>query len=655
MAAATCLLSLCGTSYALDVNPKMGKPTKEELSMTEYTPDPEAEAVVLYSSTYVSYDVRAGDFKLVTHFKKRIKVLKDDGKEQGDVEILVYDSEDGSKDVLSSLKGATYNLENGKVVKSKLSGDLKNEQRLDQYHVVRKFSMPNVVVGSILEYEYDISSDFYSSIDPWYALEDIPVFYTEYEIIVPEWFKFRTNMTGHQHLTSKREDTNYSATIGGDILNATAVREHFVGQELPRIKDDDFVYCINDYNTKVTKEITNFIVPGHIYESYNQDWAHEIGNLMSSSYFGRLCKGNNPMEKDFCKSIVWPENFSIKQKIDSMRNILWDSYSWNESYNMYARNIRNLDKEKSGNSATLNFALMNMLNDAGIETFPVVMSSRTKGRLPLTPSRKHLNAMVLCSFDSADSAYIYFDAGSKDYPVGSIPDFFLAQKAFRLKPTTKEFFSCNLEKVSKGSEISSVKCSIDNEGLLTGNVSNNYRGMNAAFYRKKFKSEQTQEDFVNRLAAICECEVEDYQITNINNSAENVVENYKLKKQFDINGDHIYINPFIGMDFTSPFKAETRDLPIEFSNNSIVKQNIILQLPDGYEVEEMPQNIRIKTPEGSISARLNCANTGQVVQISYQYNRTKIFYDASQYDILRNFYSTIEQTCNTQLVLKKKQ
>ena len=656
LTAMTAFLGFSGNfCLALDVNKKMGKPTNEELSMTEYAPDPEAEAVVLYSSTDVRYIVRNRSFMVQTHYKKRIKILKEDGKSEGDISIVVYDAEDGIKDVLSGLKGNTYNLNNGQVVKSKLNADLKNEQRLDQNYVVKKISMPNVMVGSVLELEYEITSEDYSTIDTWYAQEDIPVFFTEYDIVVPEWFTMRTNQTGRAPLTAKREETNYVTTVGSGVLSASATAEHFEGHEMPRIKEDSYIMCLKDYMTKVTKELTNITVPGFLYQSYNQDWSHELGDLMESSYFGRLCKHNTPFTFKWTGDSAWPEDFTVKQKIDSLRNLLWSQYDWNESYNLYARNIRNLDKEKSGNSATLNFALMNMLNEAGVPTYPVVMSRRSKGRLPIMPSRKHLNAMVLCSLDPADSTYIYFDAGSKDYPVGVIPSDFLAQKAFVLNPEIKKFQTKNLENVCKGSKICSLNLAISNEGLMTGSSSSNHRGLGAARFRQQFRQAKDQEEYIRNLSATADIEIEDYQIRNLSNSQESVVESYSLSKQLDIENDRMYVNPFIGFEFASAFRDETRDLPVEMPYNTTQKISVNLQLPDGYEVEEMPKGLNLKLPDGTITSRMGFQQAGQTVRITYNFNRTATFFDVSQYVLLRNCYSAIEQAGNERIVLKKKQ
>ena len=62
-----------------DVNQKFGKPTKEELTMTTYEADPQADAVVLCKLTDVEYTIQSANFLLDYKEKVRIKVLKPEG------------------------------------------------------------------------------------------------------------------------------------------------------------------------------------------------------------------------------------------------------------------------------------------------------------------------------------------------------------------------------------------------------------------------------------------------------------------------------------------------------------------------------------------------------------------------------------------------
>ncbi len=642
--------------WALDVNPKMGKPTQEELSMTTYEPDPEAEAVVLYSSRRTDLQCRASNFLLINEYKKRIKILKEDGKRYGDIEIVVYDEEDNSfRDHLSGLKAVTYNLEDGKITKTKLNGELKSEQRLDQYYKIVKFSMPNVKVGSVLEIEYGISSEDIATIETWYAEERIPVFYTQYEVKIPDWFTFSTDVTGQKQIKCSRTEENYTEFVGNSQLSTNAVLERYEGRQLSRLVDEDYIYCIDDYRTKVTKDITNYTIPGVIYKSYNQDWSQEIGNLMGSSYFGRLCKRNNPFENEI-QAIKWPEDFSLNQKIDSLRQMLWSRYSWDETYSLYARNIRNLNKEMMGTSATLNFALMNMLNDAGIKAFPVVMNNRLRGRLPIRPSRKYLKAMTLAVYNPADSAYVYVDAGSNDYPVGVIPSQFLVPRAFLLNPDAKQFFTKDLRDVCKGTTIDNLVVGIAADGTLTGKVSVAHRGLDAALYRKRYKAATDESEFVQKMAAKWDAEISDYTINHVHSTNESVGELFQIQKQLDVDGDRIYLNPFLGINLESPFKAESRELPVEFDSNSIFKYSISIKLPEGYEVEELPNKLNMKMPDGKFVVRVSFSPAeGNLMSVSLNINRTTLLYPKNDYELLRSIYTELEKTANSRIVLKKVQ
>ena len=106
----SCLLAVaCLTAAAQEVNMKFGKPTKEEMQMTTYAAEPEAEAVVLCRLTDVNYTVQISGYLVDYHEKIRIKVLKPEGERVAHV-VIPYlknqssDAVGGSKFSLRSLR-----------------------------------------------------------------------------------------------------------------------------------------------------------------------------------------------------------------------------------------------------------------------------------------------------------------------------------------------------------------------------------------------------------------------------------------------------------------------------------------------------------------------------------------------------------------------
>lgn len=72
------------------VNLKFGKPTKDEMEMTVYEADPQADAVVLCRLTNVNYTVQQKGYVVDYHEKFRIKVLKPSGARFAQVTIPYY-------------------------------------------------------------------------------------------------------------------------------------------------------------------------------------------------------------------------------------------------------------------------------------------------------------------------------------------------------------------------------------------------------------------------------------------------------------------------------------------------------------------------------------------------------------------------------------
>ena len=75
----TCCLQL-SQAQSITPNLKWGKPTDEELKMTEYAADKDADAVMLCHQTSVNYTFMEGGFKVYYRYHARLKVLKPEGK-----------------------------------------------------------------------------------------------------------------------------------------------------------------------------------------------------------------------------------------------------------------------------------------------------------------------------------------------------------------------------------------------------------------------------------------------------------------------------------------------------------------------------------------------------------------------------------------------
>ena len=177
---------------------KFGNVTEADFAKTVYEVDSNAHAVVLadIGSTDIEGNTK-GWFSLVYKHYKRVHILNKNGYDIADVSISLYTS-GSDEEQLDKLKAVTYNLENGKVVETKL--DVKNsvfKDKINKNFVVKKFTFPNVKEGSIIEFEYTITSDFLRNLQPWEFQGAYPRLWSEYNLTLPAFFHyvFLTNLT----------------------------------------------------------------------------------------------------------------------------------------------------------------------------------------------------------------------------------------------------------------------------------------------------------------------------------------------------------------------------------------------------------------------------------------------------------------------------
>ena len=148
-----CLMLLAITmtvnAQSIEPNLKWGKPTDEELNMTEYAADKEAKAVVLCHLTSVNYTMDLYNYLVDYHVKKRIKILKDEGKDYANISIpYIYNmNEEYGEESIESFKATAYNIVNGKVVKTKIGKEQIHTERIDEDYMLAKVAIPQVRAG----------------------------------------------------------------------------------------------------------------------------------------------------------------------------------------------------------------------------------------------------------------------------------------------------------------------------------------------------------------------------------------------------------------------------------------------------------------------------------------------------------------------------
>lgn len=642
------LLALTVSAEGVEPNLKWGKPTQEELTMTEYALDKDADAVELFRQADVYYEFINGDFRVHYLVKCRLKVLKPDGKRVADGSVVTRGSESNTIriETVKGLKATAYNMENGKVVKAKMESSMIHEEQLDKTDKLIKFSVPQVRVGTVIEYEYHLESDFFYELRDWYAQKDIPVAYTKYTLSIPEWLSFHIEESGMSHLEKKEDDG--SITIGNEPV-ATKVQT-FIGRNLPSLKDDDYVWRAEDYGCKVTHELQGIYIPGAVYKSYTSQWSDIDEMLAKDDEFGGRIKRSSPL-KDEMVAVGIPQIADAKERVEATWKLLHQRVRWNGGYAFWAKSGSKVLKDGTGSNADINFLFINMLHDAGIEASPIALRLRDRGRLPIThASMKYLSTFVV-GITLNDSTMVYFDSSAEDGYLNVLPARLSVDRA-RLIKKGKPGEWINLQRVAQATERTLIQATLDGDGKISGTMSRALTEEAAASLRKRWRTAKDSTDVIHQIQENNSMEITGYQLQGRHDFSPNLRETITFTTQCSSTGDIIYLNPLVIAPINkNPFTAETRNLPVELPYKQRETINVALTLPDGWQVQEMPKPIVLKFD--GITASIMFRQSGNQLSTVYKLDIQQTFFTSQQYPDLKAFMEKLVENCKNIIAIKK--
>lgn len=650
-----CLLSLFSSIQAQS---KYGKITMDEMNMTSYPQDTTATAVVLskVGKTEFSFNETAG-FLYEYTLQVKIKILKNEGLEHCSHEILHVAGNASDREDIKGLSGTTYNMEDGKIVKTKLSKEYIFDEEYDDEYKLKKFTMPAAKVGSVIEYKYTIVSPYTYSLRDFDFQEYIPVAYTSYEITIPEYFVYNKATQGYEfgRLERKEEHTNLRFDIrinDGQHRTHTftddcqAERLIVKGKDIPAMKDEPFLWTTKDFITKITFELRSFQFKQGQIKQYSTTWGDIDRRLFDSKYYGGNLKRESLFKNDISSSDATIANAT------SILQMIRNKVKWDKKNTFYPSNLSKALKDGLGNSSDMNFLLINALKAAKFDAFPVALSTRVNGHIPMShPSIAAFNYTITGVI--IDDKTYFVDASNIYSFWNVLPPKAMVLQARKLRNGRGDW--TNISELGNGTQyISSNYKFVD--GQLEGDISITDRGINAQSFRNYyFENHKDQNDYIENLSKSLACSIDNYNIENETDLTKDVKQKYTVKPDIASGDDFLYINPMLLKHYTdNPFKAEERKFPIFFNFLTNYLHQVTIDIPEGYKVEELPQSEKFVFGEkNEMVLTYRISAEGKQVKLHYQYQLKSLFVPQTEYEGIKDFFSKIILKNSEQIVLKK--
>ena len=657
------ILSLLATAsiQAQDItepNLKWGHPTQQELEMTTYTPDPDADAVVLCKTTDVHYIITKDVLQVLYEVKGRIKILKPEGTIHANVDILytINDGVEGNREEVTHVKGTTFNLVNGQLERSELTSNMINTLKSpNPRQKVMTLIFPDAKAGSVIEYEYTITSDLYLEVKDWEAQCDMPVAYTKYDVTIPEWFGFYVQTIGNEYNSSRitQQRTNkrslYIMETAGSEYESLGVNFVFEGRKLTPLKNEPLIFSPQVYAQRVIIDINNESLPRRTKNQYSMTWDEIDQYLLKQNNFGKLTKGN-PLKKEMKKAGIYQIG-DIDDKITAIAKLLRQHVKWNGNYSLYGSSTNQVVKRGTGSNSDINFLFIAMLNDAGINAYPAVLSTRDCDIIDENhPTMKTLNSSIAV-IDRGDTFQV-FDGSVENATIDILPTNFLVSKARVIKKDNNKPW-INLE--DKGVKKSSYKITgnIDQNGKLTATCISTHNNKAAEQMRTAIKN--SKDESLNNKFQSSQITVIDYNAQGIDDIEKPVTEIINFTTLLTCH-DGIITLPQLIVPFIDEklFKSENRYNPIEFPTKVNETIDIAFTIPDGWEVVDIPAPISLNTSDNTIMMTITPSSTGNAVKVSTQLSINRLVFNKRDYSGIKNLVDRIVKQSKEPFIIKKK-
>jgi transglutaminase-like putative cysteine protease len=659
-----CTLTLPAFSQKESSFTKFGKISASTFATKVYPIDSSANAVVLSDIGSASLEGNSkGWFSLVTRKHKVVHILNKNGYDEANVEIHLY-TNGSDEEKLDKVKAVTYNLENGKVVETSLEKSAVFKEKINKNRVVKKFTMPNVKEGSIIEFDYQVTSDYIGNLDPWlFQSTSSPTLWSEFVFSVPEFFSYNFLSRGFHGIDiNERKDRTASFTVRQTQtasstesfnFNAGVTDFRWVMKDVPELKTESFTSSIMNHISRMEFQLASKQYPLEV-QNYRTSWTELTKGLLQNESFGSILNNSNNWLSDDIKPVYASVN-SGEEKARKLYNYVRDNFSCTgkSGYIYMDQSLKNVLKTKKGTVAEINLLLTTMLRYSGLDATPVILSTTKHGyAIEYSPMTSSFDYVIVQLKDNG--RVFYLDASDNLLGFNKLPlDCYNGHA--RVVNETADAVHFSPDSLTE-SKTTLLIINNDENGKWKGRVSQTPGYYGSYDIREKVKDKGKEEFFKEVEKAFgLDIKILSPSIDSLKNYETPVALHYDV--EFLTNGEStIYVNPMFGEGYKKNlFTAAERYYPVEMPYTMDETFVLSMEVPKGYEVDELPKQMIAKVDEeGSGLFEYRISNSQGRISFRCRIKFNRSLYLPEEYPNLREFFNMVVSKQSEQIVLKKK-
>jgi hypothetical protein len=654
--------------YAQDsLNIEFGKIKAADFNQVAPKFDSGASAVIIadIGKTYFDGD-RVEDMNLIFTRFMRVKIINKNGFHIADYEIRLIKANGIYDESISELKGSTFNFENGNIQETKLEPSAVYTEKFNKYIAVKKFTMPALKEGSIYDITYTVKTKRNTGIRNWEFQSKYPCLWSEYQVKIPPFLFYNMEFNGnHPFYLNTHEAIQEKFRIGllgprgievgVDRMSGNSYQYTWVKKDLPSFKDESYISSIKNYADRLSFQY-NYLQFGENRKKY-------YGSATGWGKFSKVFMALTNLEDFLQTDNSWMEN-DVQEIVSKAKNsdeiihgiyyYIRDNFKCTDHHGLFpTHSLNQIFKNRSGNVAEINFLLIAMLQDLKINAEPAILSTRENGYADLAyPILNEYNYLICIVRD--DNKIIKLDASWPMNPYGH-----LTSNCYNGGARTLNEFNSRLIDLLPDSLIETKRTSViivsdEKEGVL-GSLSTIY-GLDNSFEIRQAVKKSSQKDYFknNQIKYANEINTLNYNFDSLENYEMPLILHCDLEFNNYFKSDMIYFNPMMGSSLKeNPFNSNDRRFPVEMPYRLDEVYLLSMDIPSGYQVEEIPKSENISLNDNQGSFEYNIDKNADNIQMRVHFRINKTIFPVKEYTGLREFYNYIIKKESEQIVFKK--
>ena len=623
--------------------PDFGFFNRDEISLKQCDFDKDADAVVLLDKANANY---TQSYSLRTERRIRLKILKERGIERGNIRIRYYSGDDF--EIISGVDATVVNVDKqGTETRNTLERKSVFTKKLNKYFSEISFALPNVKVGSLIEYKYVSEMKHYGGLREWIFQSDMPVLLSSYYLVLLPNTEFAYSVYKVSELPIKVTPDKSNGAIAFEMGKIAGLRqEAYMGSAHDYLQRVKFQFAGNNevQNNGYGNTVTNRT-------NYTNTWKQLAKELSDDGDFG------GQINKNLSGAELLQQGWATKTdpflKMKTIHNYVKSTFNWDYVYSKYAtEGLKNSWEKKSGTSGDINLTLINLLKSSGLAVQPLLVSERDNGKIDTSyPFMDQFNKVV--AYVTIGNKHYILDGTDRQTPSEIVPFDLLNTIGFVVDKKNSGLVKIT-DEARKNTCLIQVTGDVNNFGQVKLDAT--VDDFDYAKIESKEKWERNKKSYEREFFEPYKLPVPDtFVVAGLDADSLPMHHDTKVSYTMSKTGDYYLLNYNLFTGFNkNPFINEHRFTDINFGCPQHSVFSGTFNLPNNLTPETLPKNLKMITADESMLMVREVKQTGNTMKIDVRISIKKTEFTAEDYPDVQSFYKQMIDLLNEPIVLKAK-